>query len=413
MSDGDGGRPRRRDAELVGGDALRAYALMSVVVFHIAAGVLLLDTGAFDIEGTYGRLGGNVMQALQTSVYVFFALSAFLLSRPFVRSAMYGTPFPSVRRYARHRVGRIVPAFWAIVLVILVIYGMQGSGPGELIAFMGFAQIYDRGNVALLVDHAWSLDVEMLFYVVLAPIALACAWLCRRGRFGPVGAAVLILAVASAGGALQRVGLDEGVPLSQSALGGLRSFLAGILLAVLVVRFPAHESWRRLPRWTSAVLVLIGLVLLWRTPYWAPEGDSRRVLLGTVCGGCILGAVVVRQYRGLPVWRIFRGPLVAWLGERSYSIFLVHGVVLWALRDVGSEQPTTARRLAVALAVMLPAMLAAAQVLHVLVERPMMQLSRRPRPKDRRAPSIEAPPPVPPVPPVVPGEVVQPAGAVA
>jgi len=121
----------------VAGDSLRAYALMSVVVFHIAAGVLLLDTGAFDIEGTYGRLGGNVMQALQTSVYVFFALSAFLLSRPFVRSAVYGTPFPSVRRYARHRVGRILPAFWAIVVVILVIYGMQGSGPGELIAFMG------------------------------------------------------------------------------------------------------------------------------------------------------------------------------------------------------------------------------------------------------------------------------------
>ncbi|MCW3014781.1 MAG: hypothetical protein JWO02_1873 [Solirubrobacterales bacterium] len=373
-----------RDAELEAGDALRAYALMAVVVFHIAAGVLLLDTGTFDFKAAYGTVPGSLIGGLQTSVYVFFALSAFLLSRPFVRSALGGTAFPSVRRYARHRVGRIVPAFWTAVLVVLVAYGAQGSGIGDVLALMGFVQVYHHGQVAVLVGHAWSLDVEMLFYVLLVPLAAASGWLIRRHRRGGVAAVVLILAVCVLGAALERAGLDDVTPVSQSPLGSLRSFLPGILLAVLAVRWPAAESWQRLPRWTSPVLLTVGLVLLWRTPVWAPEGNNLRVVVGTLSGGCILGAVVVRQFRGGAVWRVLRGPAVAWVGERSYSIFLMHGIVFWALHDVGNGQPSTARRLLVALAVALPAILLAAQVLHVLVERPMMLLSRRPRAGDRR-----------------------------
>jgi peptidoglycan/LPS O-acetylase OafA/YrhL len=375
------------------GDALRAYALMAVVVFHIAAGVLLLDTGTYDFEAAYGSVAGSLIQGLQTSVYVFFALSAFLLSRPFVRSAMSGTRFPSVRRYARHRVGRIVPGFWVAVVVVLVAYGVQGSGIGQVLALMGFAQVYHHGQVAALVDHAWSLDVEMLFYALLVPLAAASRWLIRRHRRGGILAVALILAACALGAALQHAGLDDVTPVSQSPLGNLRSFLPGILLAVLAVRWPAYASWQRVPRWTAPLLLTVGLVLLWRTPFWAPEGNNLRLVIGTLSGGCILAAVVVRQFTGGAVWRLFRGAAVAWVGERSYSIFLMHGTVFWALHDVGDGQPTTARRLVVVLAVAIPAIFLAAQALHVLVERPMMQLSRRPRPGDRRPEPVPEPVP--------------------
>lgn len=379
MDGGATGGRGSRDAVLEAGDALRAWALMSVVLFHIIAGVLLLDTATLDFDGVYGRLPGSLMLGMQTSVYVFFALSAFLLSRPFVRAAVHGTRFPSVTRYARHRVGRIVPAFWVAVLVILIAYGMQGSGVGELLALLGFAQVYHHGQVAVLIDHAWSLDVEMLFYVVLVPVAFASAWAVRRFTSGGVIAVAGIVILVAVATALEHAGLDPITPVSQSPLGGLRSFLPGILLAVLVVRFPERASWERLPSWTGKVLLTSGLVLVWRTPHIAPEGDSLRLYLGTLSGGCILGAVVIRQYRGGAVWRPLRGPLVAWVGERSYSIFLVHGIVFWALHHVGDGQPSTWRRLLLALAVSLPAIMASAQVLHVVVERPAMNYSRRAR----------------------------------
>lgn len=385
MQPGQTGAGDGRDAVLEAGDALRAWALMSVVVFHIAAGVLLLTTGTYDFEGGYGRVGGSLILGMQTSVFVFFALSAFLLSRPYIRAALHGAPMPSARRYLRHRVGRIVPAFWATVVVILIAYGRQGSGMGDVLALLGFVQVYHHGQVAALVDHAWSLNVEWLFYLLLPPLAAGSAWLIRRSPRGGTLAAVGIVAVAGAGVLLERVGLDAVTPVTQSPLGGLRSFLPGILLAVLAVRWPQPGPWRRLPRWTSAALVAVGALLLWRTPHLAPTGDSLRVFLGTVAGGCILAATVVRQYRGAPVWLLCRGPVVGWFGERSYSIFLVHGVVYWALHDVGDGQPIW-RRLAIALVVTLPAIAVAAEVLHRLVERPAMRYSRRARPGDRRRP---------------------------
>ncbi|UTI64852.1 acyltransferase [Paraconexibacter antarcticus] len=374
---------RGRDAELQAGDALRAWALMSVVCFHITAGVLLLTTGTYDFEGGYGKVAGSLILGMQTTVFIFFALSAFLLSRPFIRAVLEDRPLPSFRRYGRHRVGRIVPAFWVAILVIIVAYGRQGSSGSEILALLGFAQVYHHGHVAALIDHAWSLDVEALFYLVLPLVAWASARAIRRWRRGGTVAVAGIVLLAVAGILLEQAGLDPVTPVTQSPLGGLRSFLPGILLAVLAVRHPGPEAWLRLPRWTSGALLVAGVFLLWAAPHWAPTGDSERVFVGTLSGGCIFAAVVIRQFRGGGVWLPFRGPLVAWVGDRSYSIFLVHGVVYWAVHDIGDGQPIW-RRLAISLAVAIPAIFAAAEVLHRLVEKPAMDYSRRPRPGDRR-----------------------------
>ncbi|WP_354700063.1 O-acetyltransferase [Paraconexibacter sp. AEG42_29] len=382
MSTPPTGGKQQRLAELEAGDALRAWALMSVVVFHIVGGVLLLTTKTYDFEGGYGKVAGSLMLGMQTTVFIFFALSAYLLSRPFIRAALSGGRFPSVRRYARHRVGRIVPAFWVAVAIVVLAYGMQGSGVKELLALLFFAQVYHHGQVDVLIDHAWSLDVEMLFYVLLPIVAAGAAYAIRRWRHGGYIAAAGILALVVFGIVFQEAGLDPVTPITQSPLGGLRSFLPGIVLAVLVVRWPDSDGWRRLPAWTSWALLALGLLLCWGAPHWAPEGDSTRVFIGTASGGCILAAVVIRQYQGGRVWLLFRGPVVAWIGERSYSIFLVHGVVYWALHDIADGQPIW-RRLAITLIVALPAIMVAAQLLHVLVERPAMNYSRRPRPGDR------------------------------
>lgn len=372
----------QRLAELEAGDALRAWGVATVIVFHLAYGVLVLQGNTAGFRGAYGNVLGSLIEGVQANIYMFFALSAFLLSRPYVRAALYpdGSRFPSTRRYVRHRVGRIVPAFWVTVVVIVLFYGMQGSGKGQLLAIFGFAQVYHHGQVADLIDHAWSIDVEALFYVLLVPLGFFAVWAMRRFRRGGLLALAAILLVVAIGAALDWH--DPAVPASQSPLGGLRSFVPGVLLAILAVRFPGPEFWRRLPPYSSAILLVAGLFLSWRIPQWAPGGGSDRVYLGSLAGGLILAAAVVRQYSGGRMWFLLRGRVVQWVGERSFSIYLVHGVVFYALRDVGDGQDTPTRRLAVTLLVCTPAILAAAQVLFVLVERPGMLYARRRRPTE-------------------------------
>ena len=48
---------------------------------------------------------------MEIGVPIFFVLSGFLLFRPWVRATAAGRDWPSVRRYAWHRVRRIMPAY--------------------------------------------------------------------------------------------------------------------------------------------------------------------------------------------------------------------------------------------------------------------------------------------------------------
>lgn len=379
-------KPPPRLAELEAGDALRGVGVVTVVLFHILAGVLLLDTGTYDFRDGYGRVVSSAILGVQANIFMFFALSAFLLSRPYVRAAMFGARFPSTSRYVRHRIGRIVPGLWAAMAVVLIAYGTQGSSTSEVLAVFGFAQVYEHGQVTSLLDQAWSVDVEVVFYLLLVPMGAGAVWAMRRWpRRGGLVIAAGIIAVTAVGAALQHKGIDPAVPVDQSPLGGLRTFIPGIFLAVIAVRWPDPGWWRRLPWWSSWALLAAGLFLSWRMPTWAPHGGNPRVYIGTLGGGCILAAAIIRQYRGDPVWRLLRSRVVIWIGERSYSMYLIHGVVFYALRDIGEGQPTTARRLLVNLCVSLPAIAAATQVMFVLIERPAMMYSRRRRPSDRGA----------------------------
>jgi peptidoglycan/LPS O-acetylase OafA/YrhL len=86
-----------RVASLTG---VRAVAALLVVGTHAA-----YTTGKY-IEGYFGLFCSR----MEMGVPIFFVLSGFLLFRPWVKSATTGGPEPSVRRYAWHRVRRIMPA---------------------------------------------------------------------------------------------------------------------------------------------------------------------------------------------------------------------------------------------------------------------------------------------------------------
>src|SRR5262245_43370459 len=87
-----------RVASLTG---IRAVAALLVMLTHAA-----YTTGKY----THGY-AGLVYSRAEIGVPIFFVLSGFLLFGPWVKAAASGEAAPSVRRYAWHRVRRIVPAY--------------------------------------------------------------------------------------------------------------------------------------------------------------------------------------------------------------------------------------------------------------------------------------------------------------
>src|SRR6185437_13242011 len=167
-----------RVASLTG---VRAVAALLVVGTHAA-----FTTGKY-VEGYYGL----VCSRMEIGVPIFFVLSGFLLFRPWVKSAAKGGAQPSVRRYAWHRVRRIMPAYVVTVLAAYVIYHFRTAGPNfghtwlGLLRNLTLTQIYTfnylGGYVHQGLTQMWSLAVEAAFSVVLPLLAyLLLEVVCRR-----------------------------------------------------------------------------------------------------------------------------------------------------------------------------------------------------------------------------------------
>src|SRR6202158_975155 len=165
---------------------IRAVAAILVVATHAA-----YTTGKY----THGYVG-LVYSRMEIGVPIFFVLSGFLLFGPWVKAAVSGGAPPSVRRYARHRVRRIMPAYAVTVSAAYLLYHFRTAGPNPGHTWMGLfrnlslTQIYtDHYLYAYLhqgLTQMWSLAVEVAFYVVLPLLAyLLLVVLCRR-RWQPV-----------------------------------------------------------------------------------------------------------------------------------------------------------------------------------------------------------------------------------
>ena len=157
-----------RVASLTG---IRAVAALLVMLTHAA-----YTTGKY----THGYVG-LVYSRMEIGVPIFFVLSGFLLFGPWVRAAASGGAAPSVRRYAWHRVRRIMPAYAVTVLAAYLLYHFRTAGPNPghtwegLFRNLTLTQIYtDHYLYSYLhqgLTQMWSLAVEVAFYVALPLLA--------------------------------------------------------------------------------------------------------------------------------------------------------------------------------------------------------------------------------------------------
>jgi peptidoglycan/LPS O-acetylase OafA/YrhL len=176
-------------------DGLRGIAILMVVGFHAAA----LGDGLGHAVPLTGQISssfaGDLGRELYSGVSLFFAISGFLLYRPYAHARATGRRPPTVREFARRRALRILPAYW----VALTLLGLAGEGGGALGAdwwrYYGFLQVYDPDTLAGGIQVAWSLCVEVVFYLLLPIYAVCVAAIARRAGTLAAETAGLVLLV--------------------------------------------------------------------------------------------------------------------------------------------------------------------------------------------------------------------------
>jgi peptidoglycan/LPS O-acetylase OafA/YrhL len=366
-------------------DGYRAFAASAVLVLHasVLSGIVFRHNDL-----------GHYLSRLDVGVSVFFLISGFLLYRPFVLSHLRGRSGPGLRDYFLGRFLRIFPAYWAALIAVVWVFHQPGpqhriGNIGDFVSYFGLLQQYTPGHAYGGIQQAWTLCVEVAFYLFLPVWAMCVRAVARRvGRVVEVevaGLAVLFLT-----GIAYRMVVLTVNPGGSNELSWLPAFFdqfaLGMLLAVVsagqqegLLRSRLAEAVGRRPWacWAAAALCFWAVSTRFGLPIGYPLLTRGEWLAWTLGYGLtaffvLLPGVFGPQDRGIGR-RLLRHPAVVQVGVVSYGVYLWHELWLDRFFESTGLRPLRANLFAVlAYAGALSFMVAYAS--WHLIERPAMRL---------------------------------------
>jgi exopolysaccharide production protein ExoZ len=329
--------PASPPARIVSIQHLRALAAIAVLAFHAAQrSHLSFPVGALGVD-------------------IFFVISGFVMWS----IAGRGQTRPGT--FLLNRIRRIVPQYW-IATAVMISGALAGLFPNmELTATHIVASLFfiphvspSNGHVWPVLVQGWTLDLEMFFYLLFAillplPHRIRLASLCG------------ILALAVAAGLLWSPQLPT---LQAYSSPLLLEFAAGTVIG---------EAWLRgrMPsRAASAFAVLLGIMGFAAFQFgWLPQTPGAA---GPAAVLLVIGALGLERSGA-----VLRVPLISYLGDASYSIYLWHALgVSIALKLVASHPVPSLFALSIAVA----AGMLLGCGLYELIEKPLLRRLRRKRP---------------------------------
>lgn len=347
-------------------DAMRAIAVLLVMWTHyaelytqIAGSQHVLDTLQRSVN--FGRVG----------VVIFFGISGLLIP-----TSLRGTLRDGTRRFVIRRFFRLYPAFWlSIPIGYLAYWTLFGQQMSVLDLVANMSMIPTAFGHDAVMAHYWTLETELYFY----GLCLALFWIGALHRMRDlcltcIGLCVLFIVTS----ALKII--------PPTALGQYKGMLFHLAIMFWGACFrQAYDkpqmqvvfaTWRNGKRAISMsyrtalvalTVMLVGVSLLMGAlDLYKHDLVHLSASIGYVVGiaGFILFAGVVKIHL-----RLF-----AWLGEISYSIYLLHGVPLYVISWYCRSHGLTGGPLGLYMAVTIPPAILLAWLSYRLVEATSIRL---------------------------------------
>lgn len=374
------GEFKAKTARLAGMEGFRAIAAMSVLVYHVYY-YAAPDGRAVDL-GVFTKIVDN----FRAGVTLFFVLSGFLLYRVFVGAALRGGSMPSVRRYLRNRALRILPAYWVILIAVALVFQSELlTTPlmllGNLLLLQNYVPPYlAGGEQGLGIVPAWSLVIEVSFYVLVPILGYIAVRLAARRGLGVAAALVPVGAMLAAGIVAKAISRamepSDALAIWNHALPTHADwFAAGMALAVARVlhedgRLDLRRTWVAAGTLGAALFAVFSAKLYYQGTLSGLEQQTANAILFAVA----LGFVVLSSPQARAVRWLSLRPVV-FLGLASYSLFLVHDPIVRGFRDWGLTFGGRSG-FAVNLAVIGVVSVALATAAYLYVERPALARKR-------------------------------------
>ena len=326
--------------------ALRAIAVLMVGVMHAFQWQAARHQDAvLDILAKATTIG-------QAGVDIFFVISGFVITTIGLQAAEDAKPGLNPRIagvFALHRILRIYPLFWIVLVCSVAMIGSAAeftANPTKLLL------VPPPGG---LLAVSWTLEFEICFYVVAALALLLWA-----RRF------VLIVALAT----VAHIVLNAmGMLHTALTVPIIYEFTLGCAAAVLIER--GVDEFSR-----GALIAAIGgfiagsVVFLFPPSFIADLNKWRLLLFGVPAMLLVYGLAALERTEGvkLPGWLQRRG-------TESYSFYLWHSLVIYALAGI---YPAAGPLIALIWVVFVVAVtLVTAHLSYRFIERPFLRIAHR------------------------------------
>jgi peptidoglycan/LPS O-acetylase OafA/YrhL len=317
---------------LPGLDGLRGIACLLVFFYHLrwAAGDPPLRIGSFDLL--------PIFKNCDVGVAIFFALSGLLLSLPFWKAIDGGTQWPSFGPYLWRRACRIIPAYYACLIVIYLFEGGTYTLYGFIDFLLHATFLHTFSDQSYLSHYGplWTIGIEFQFYLLLPMLMAFAGWLSKR--LGIIAACMGLIVFTYGVDVIAKMTLNSiepSVPDRFLASGGnvlemgtifhyLKYFAFGMVGAALSLH------WRRAGERTvpaiCGVLAAAGAFLILA---FSGEGVWRTTALTGWPLNLAAFALLAASLPAVPALsRFFELRPLVFAGEISYGVYLWHDLVL-------------------------------------------------------------------------------------
>jgi peptidoglycan/LPS O-acetylase OafA/YrhL len=293
-------------------DGLRFLAILLVIFSHVLMSIVKtlprFDYSTMRKENFLFYL----MSKGPVGVLIFFCLSGFIIALPFAKQTFESLP---LKDFYFRRLKRISPPYWIALGVVFILNAwfqvQEFQGLGHFFASIFYCHNLVFGNWSNVLPVAWSLEIEIQFYL-LAPFIL---WIYFKSAIQYrrlVFFALMFIAP------FLQIGIDlQAFHLHQSFLNFFQYFFAGILCADLYQHPPQlSQSLALLTFMMGIVLILVCL----KGGFYQKLGMPFAILM------LVFG---VLKHEG--VRKFFSINWMSKVGVFSYSIYLIHYPLIYLL----------------------------------------------------------------------------------
>lgn len=343
-------------------DGLRFVAIMMVVAYHIG-GYWTIRAGR-----TYpqpGPMDVPLEEALHLGFYgvhLFFVVSGFVLAMPFCKHALAGGKPVDLGNYFLRRLTRLEPPYVISMLVFFLTMPFFGKATWSelaphLLASLAYVHNVVYGCGSLINNNAWSLEIEVQFYL-LVPIIAAALWLPPIARRGLCIAAIVLFS-------LHDMWLPASFPLT--ILQFAQYFLAGILLCDLWT-----SRWRQSqPTHSGDIPGAMAMVGFIGTNIAFPG------LVSDLANPWLMAALFYSAIRGTVHSKVLTWRWIPIIGGMCYSIYLLHArVIALVVHGALAKLPlfgSFAADYAVVFGIAVPLVLLVSTMFYLAIEKPCMK----------------------------------------